>query len=112
LVLFGRAVQGLRLSTLGVLQYIAPGLQFVLALAVLGEPFQPAQAVGFGCVWAALLWFGVEAVLARRQTAAPAAPALAGTGGATSRGSLVLSARAGWVPRAARRLEPSSASRA
>jgi chloramphenicol-sensitive protein RarD len=108
LLLFGRAVQGLRLSTLGVLQYVAPGLQFLLALAVFGEPFAAAQAVGFGCVWAALLWFGVEAVLARRRPAAPAAPTLAGTGGA----GLGLSARAGWVPQAARRLEPSSASRA
>jgi chloramphenicol-sensitive protein RarD len=40
LLLFGRAVRGLRLSTLGVLQYIAPGLAFVLALAVFGEPLR------------------------------------------------------------------------
>jgi chloramphenicol-sensitive protein RarD len=79
LLLFGRAVQGLRLSTLGVLQYVAPGLQFLLAVAVLGEPLQPAQVVSFGCVWAALLWFGVEAVLAGRRPAAPTAPALAGS---------------------------------
>jgi chloramphenicol-sensitive protein RarD len=111
LLLFGRAVQGLRLSTLGVLQYIAPGLQLVLALAVFGEPFQLAQTVGFGCVWAALLWFGVEAVLARRRMAAPGAPDLADKGGTASGASLVLSARARWLPQAAREPEPCSSSR-
>jgi chloramphenicol-sensitive protein RarD len=111
LLLFGRAVQGLRLSTLGVLQYLAPGVQFLLAVAVFGETFQPAHAVGFGCVWAALLWFGVEALLARRRTTAPAALTPAGTGGAASRARLVLPARAGWVPQTARRPQPSSTSR-
>jgi chloramphenicol-sensitive protein RarD len=111
LLLFGRAVQGLRLSTLGVLQYVAPGLQLLLAVAVLGERFQPAQAMGFDCVWAALLWFGVVAVLARRRTAAPAVAAPAATGGPESRVRLVLSARAGWVPQAARTPEPCSSSR-
>jgi chloramphenicol-sensitive protein RarD len=67
LLLFGRAVRGLRLSTLGVLQYIAPGLQFLLALTVFGEPFQPAHGVAFGCVWTALLMFVIDAGLARRR---------------------------------------------
>jgi hypothetical protein len=80
LLLFGRAVRGLRLSTLGVLQYIAPGIQLVLAVAVFGENFQPVHAVGFGCVWAALLWFGVEAVLARRPATSPESPAIAESG--------------------------------
>src|SRR5205085_11124089 len=61
LLLFGRAVRGLRFSTLGLLQYVGPGLQFLLALAVFGAPFQPAQAVGFGCGWAALPWVAVQA---------------------------------------------------
>jgi chloramphenicol-sensitive protein RarD len=71
LLLFGRAVRGLRLSTVGMLQYVAPGLQFLLALAVFGEPFEPAQAVAFGCVWAALVWLGVEAAITRRQALSP-----------------------------------------
>jgi chloramphenicol-sensitive protein RarD len=65
-LLFGWAVRGLRLSTLGFLQYIAPGLQLLLAVAAFGEPLQPVEAIGFGCVWAALLWFEVEGVLRRR----------------------------------------------
>jgi chloramphenicol-sensitive protein RarD len=111
LLLFGRAVQGLRLSTLGVLQYVAPGLQFLLALAAFGEPLQPAHAVGFGGVWAALLWFGVEAVLARRRTAMPAAPELAGRGGTTSGAILVARARARRLPQAARKPETCSSAR-
>lgn len=74
LLMFGKAVRGLRLSTLGLLQYVAPGLQFLLGLAVFGEPFQPAQAVGFGCLWAALLWLGVEAALARARRGSSVPP--------------------------------------
>jgi chloramphenicol-sensitive protein RarD len=70
-LLFGSAVRGLRFSTLGFLQYVAPALQLVLAVAVFGEPFQPVQAVSFGCVWAALLWFEVEGILWRRRVSMP-----------------------------------------
>jgi hypothetical protein len=50
---------------------------FLLGLAVFGESFQPAQAVAFGSLWAALLGFGVEAILAgpRPPTPAPASAA-------------------------------------
>lgn len=73
LLLFGQAVRGLRLSTLGVLQYVSPGLQFLLAVVGFGEPFRPAHTVGFGCIWAALLLFWVDAVLTawREPVAAP-----------------------------------------
>ncbi|HVY90233.1 MAG TPA: EamA family transporter RarD, partial [Hyphomonadaceae bacterium] len=50
LILFAMGARRLKLSTLGVLQYIGPTLQFILALAW-GERFTPAHAVTFGLIW-------------------------------------------------------------
>ena len=67
------AVRRLRLATLGFLQYLTPSIQFLLALAVFGEAFAPALQVSFGCIWAALLLFSVEAIIDQRwQTPQPA----------------------------------------
>ena len=74
LLLFGLAVRRLRLVTLGLLQYLTPSIQFLLALAVFGEAFAPAQQVSFGCIWAALLLFSVEAIVAQRRQAPQPAP--------------------------------------
>jgi chloramphenicol-sensitive protein RarD len=79
MLMFGRAVRGLQLSTLGVMQYLTPGLQFLLAVAVFGEPFQPAQALGFGCLWVALLAFAVEGIIAQRRIGGAQPPAVAGS---------------------------------
>ena len=62
LVCFGEAARRLPLSTLGFLQYLGPSLQLVLAVLVFGEPFRPAQQVGFGCIWAALLLVSLDTV--------------------------------------------------
>jgi chloramphenicol-sensitive protein RarD len=74
LLLFGLAVRRLRLVTLGFLQYLTPSIQFLLALAVFGEAFAPAQQVSFGCIWAALLLFSVEAIVSQRRQAPQPAP--------------------------------------
>ena len=74
LLLFGLAVRRLRLATLGFLQYLTPSIQFLLALAVFGEAFAPAQQVSFGCIWAGLLLFSVEAIVAQRRQAPQPAP--------------------------------------
>jgi chloramphenicol-sensitive protein RarD len=39
---------------LGMFQYLAPTLAFLLAVGVYGEPFTRGHAVSFGCVWVAL----------------------------------------------------------
>jgi chloramphenicol-sensitive protein RarD len=71
LLCFGEAARRLPLTTLGLLQYLAPTLQFVLAVLVRGEPFLPSRAVSFGLIWAALLIFSVESLAkARRLDAA------------------------------------------
>ncbi|MBF9058812.1 EamA family transporter RarD [Rhodobacterales bacterium HKCCSP123] len=55
LMLYANGAKGLRLSTIGILQYIAPTLIFLIAVFVFGEPFGPARAVAFPLIWAALV---------------------------------------------------------
>lgn len=69
LLCFGQAARRLRLSTLGFLQYLAPSIQFLLAVCLFGERFRPEQQVGFGCTWAALLIFTADSLLAQRRPA-------------------------------------------
>ena len=69
LLCFGAAATRIPLSTLGVLQYLAPTLQLLCGLVVSHEPFGVAQAVGFGLVWVALLLFTTDLVRAHRRPA-------------------------------------------
>ncbi|TVS12088.1 MAG: EamA family transporter RarD [Wenzhouxiangella sp.] len=57
LLLFAAGVRRLPLSTMGLLQYLAPSLTFVLAVFIYGEPFTIDHAVTFGSVWLALVLF-------------------------------------------------------
>lgn len=57
LLLFAAGVRRLPLSTIGILQYLAPSLTFVLAVFVYGETFTLDHAITFGCVWLALLLY-------------------------------------------------------
>ena len=54
LLLFTGAARRLRYSTLGMLQFIAPTLQFLIAVLMYGEAFTTAHAVAFGSIWVAL----------------------------------------------------------
>jgi len=65
LLMFARAAQRIPLSLVGILQYIAPTLQFLLGVLAYSEPFPPARLVGFSIVWIALIIFAVDAMLAR-----------------------------------------------
>lgn len=66
LLMFASAARRIPLSLIGILQYIAPTLQFLLGVLVYREPFSHTQLVGFSIVWAALLIFGTEGFLAHR----------------------------------------------
>lgn len=55
LLLFGGAARRLPLSVVGMLQYLTPTMQFVIALVVFGEAMTLARWVGFALVWAALV---------------------------------------------------------
>lgn len=73
LLLFTAAAKRLPYSTLGFLQYIAPSIQFLLAVLVFNEPFGQAQAFCFAAIWAALVIFSVEAIRTARARVAAAA---------------------------------------
>jgi chloramphenicol-sensitive protein RarD len=55
LLFFGASARRLPLTTIGLLQYVAPMLQFVVALLVFKEAMTPDRWIGFGVVWLALL---------------------------------------------------------
>jgi chloramphenicol-sensitive protein RarD len=75
LLLFTAAAKRLPYSTLGFLQYIAPSLQFLLAILVFGERLTPAHMVCFAAIWTALLVFAVEGIrLGRAASRARTAP--------------------------------------
>jgi chloramphenicol-sensitive protein RarD len=54
LLLFTAAAKRLPYSTLGMLQFLAPTLQFLIAVLLYGEPFTSAHAIAFGAIWTAL----------------------------------------------------------
>lgn len=68
LLMFASAVQRVPLSVVGLLQYIAPTLQFILGVMVYHEPFSYAQLVGFALVWIALIIFAIEGYLAQQKS--------------------------------------------
>lgn len=57
LVLFAVAAKRMAYSTLGLLQYITPSLQFLLGLFVFGEALSTGQLWSFGLIWAGLILF-------------------------------------------------------
>lgn len=71
LLLFTAAARRLRYSSLGMLQFLAPTLQFLLAVFAFGEAFTAAHAIAFGAIWTALMLY-VFALA--RQPRAPALP--------------------------------------
>ena len=55
LLLFGMGAKRLRLSTMGVLQYIAPTMLFVEGVVWFGEPLNPWRLTAFVMIWGALV---------------------------------------------------------
>lgn len=69
LLLFIIGARGLHFATIGLLQFLAPTLQFAVGVAY-GEPFTPAHAITFALIWAGLACFAVSMI--RRRKAADA----------------------------------------
>jgi chloramphenicol-sensitive protein RarD len=67
LLFFGAAARRLRLSTMGILQYLTPSLHFVLAVAIFREPFSIPQLVSFSCIWTAVAVYTADSYRAARQ---------------------------------------------
>ena len=70
LLLFTAAAKRLRYSTLGMLQFLAPTLQFLLAVSIYGEPFTTAHAIAFGAIWGALALYVLAIVRHARASVA------------------------------------------
>lgn len=62
LLLFASAARGLPLSTLGFLNYIAPTLQFLSAIFILGESFSIGRLISFSFIWIGLILFSLHLV--------------------------------------------------
>ena len=73
LIGFADAVRRIPFSMVGVLQYIAPTLQLLCGVLVLGEAFDTNRAIGFGFIWAALAIYAADGLLRSRQPN-PASP--------------------------------------
>lgn len=57
LLLFAFGAKLLRLSTIGIMQYIAPTMVFLIAVLIFNEPFGTSQAVAFALIWVALAMY-------------------------------------------------------
>lgn len=73
LLLFAAGARLVPLSTMGILQFISPSLQFLSGVLLFGEPFSPVKGVGFGLIWLALILFTAENLLNRRAAVKAAA---------------------------------------
>ena len=70
LLMFARAARSIPLWLVGLLQYIAPTLQFLIGVLIYAEPFGNERLAGFAIIWVALLIFWLESFVHRgRRTA-------------------------------------------
>jgi chloramphenicol-sensitive protein RarD len=68
LLLFAAAARRMPYTALGLLQYIAPTLQFLLALFVFGEHLRPHDLAAFALIWAGLAIYATDSIRASRMT--------------------------------------------
>ncbi len=61
LIWFAEAARRLKLSTIGLLQYLSPTGQLILGVFAYGEPFSWSQGAAFGAIWMALMIYSVSA---------------------------------------------------
>ncbi|MFN3293992.1 MAG: EamA family transporter RarD [Gemmobacter sp.] len=79
LMVYANAAKGLRLGTIGIMQYITPTMIFLTAVFWFGEPFGTVRAVTFPMIWAAMVLYSVALIRkARSAQTAPQAPEAAG----------------------------------
>jgi chloramphenicol-sensitive protein RarD len=67
LVLFAVGARRIPLSTIGLLQYLAPTLQLICAILVFNEPFAGPRVTGFMLIWAALAIYAFDGWLRSRK---------------------------------------------
>ena len=70
LILYANGAKGLRLTTIAILQYIAPTMIFLCAVIVFKEPFGQARMIAFPMIWTALVIYSVSMVRQMRAARA------------------------------------------
>ena len=68
LMWFSAAAQRLRMSTVGVMQYLNPTIQFLMAVFVLGETVSASKLVTFTLIWLSVLIYCYDALASSRRT--------------------------------------------
>ena len=71
LLMFASAAKQIPLNMIGVLQYFAPTIQFLIGIFIYKEPFDTTRLIGFSIVWLALIIFWVENLIAHRNPVEP-----------------------------------------
>ena len=71
LLMFASAAKQIPLTIVGLLQYIAPTIQFLIGVFIYKEAFDFSRLIGFSIVWVALIIFAVENYLANRVAVQP-----------------------------------------
>ena len=74
LLCFAAAAPRVSLTTIGMVQYVGPSLQFLIGVAILDEPMPAVRWGGFVLIWAALALFTTDAVRRRRTPVSVEAP--------------------------------------
>ncbi len=77
LLLFAKGARQVPMTTLGLLQYIAPTLQFFTGVFLYGEPVTPARLVGFAIIWIALAIYSAEGIITMRRAGGAAQASIA-----------------------------------
>jgi chloramphenicol-sensitive protein RarD len=67
LILYANGAKLLRLSTIGIMQYIAPTMIFLTAVFIFREPFDTIRAISFAMIWAALALYSIGLFQASRS---------------------------------------------
>lgn len=70
LIGFAYAVRRIPLTTIGIMQYIAPTLMFLCGIFIFHEPFDRTRLIGFACIWLALAVFIIDSLRQGRHTEA------------------------------------------
>jgi len=68
LLWFAASTKRLNLSTIGILQYLAPSIAFILGVFVYKEPFTRHSLVTFGCIWIGVILYTCESLVKNKKT--------------------------------------------
>ena len=68
LALFAAGARRLSLTAVGLMQYIAPSIQFLLALYVYGEEVEPVRLATFGLIWVSLAIFTTDTLVRHERS--------------------------------------------